>query len=181
MAFKKSILILARELMPMDIKAQRDTLARILVQLLQHDGKVVHEDGAVVRDGLANADYGVGNATAHNWITPALVANTVATYVNLALANNKYAGFFGVNSNSAAPVISSLRFAVGGTGGATRGRFQLERLYGELQAAGYFADAIVYHPTEVVFVEVVPHTANAAGERAPLWSLVAEPKGPFVS
>lgn len=178
---KKSFLIPARDLTPIEAKYVRDTLSETLVRLLQNDGKIINPDNAVVRDGLANADYAVGNATAQNWITPALVANTVATFINNPMTNNKYAGFYGVSTSSANPVISLLRFAIGATGGSTRGRFQLEMIYAELQPVGYFPDPVLYAPTETVFVEVTPYVANAAGERMVLKSLVAEPKGPFVS
>ena len=179
-SYKKSYVIPGRDVPAMDAKFIRDSLAIALISLLKNDGKIIDFSSGVVRSGLANADFAVGNATAQNWVTPALTANTVATYINNALVNNKYAGFYGVCS-IANPACASLRFAVGSTGGATRGRYQLQQLYAELQSVGYFPDPIIYAPTETVFVEVVPTATVAAGEALPMLVLIAEPKGPFVS
>lgn len=177
--FKKSYLISAREITPMEVKLLRDSLANTLANLLKNDGKVITLENAVVREGLPDDDFGEGNT---DWETGALTDNTVFTFINGALANNKYAGFWGLGAQDANPVVSTIRFAVGSTGGSTRGRFHLERLYAEQEAIGYFADPIVYHPTETVFIEGEPRDTKAApGDNLVLFSLIAEPKGPFVS
>ena len=179
--FKKSYIITGREVTPMETKMLRDSLAQTLVALLQNDGKVITPADAVVRDALPNSDF---NLTNNNWVSGTLTANTASAMINYSLANNKYAGFWGgsTDDTNIASFVYSLRFAVGGTGGATRGRFQLERAYAEQEAVFLFADPIVYHPTETVYVEVVPRAALASpGVRLELFSLVAEPKGPFVS
>lgn len=177
--FKKSYLISAREITSMEVKMLRDSLAQTLANLLKNDGKVITLENAVVREGLPDDDFGEAQA---DWETGALTDNTVATFVNGALANNKYAGFWGLAAPDPNPVVDTMRFAVGTTGGSTRGRFHLERLYAEQEAIGYFADPIVYHPTETIFIEVEPRDTKAApGDNLVLMSLVAEPKGPFVS
>lgn len=178
--FKKSFVIAQAEVTPMEVKLLRDSVAVTLIQLLQNDGKIITPADGVVRDALPNNDY---NLTNNAWLTGALTANTVAAYINNALANNKYAAFWGVATDdpAIANYIYLLRFAVGSSGGSTRGRFQLERMYAQQDVVGYFADPVIYHPTETVYVEVTNRATYATGIRLELLSLVAEPKGPFVS
>ena len=176
--FKRSFVIPARSISPIEIRLMRDSLAVNLVWLLLLDAKVPHPESAVVRDGLPDDDYGEGNA---DWETGALTDNVVATYINGALANNKYAGFYGIAAQDANPVVDVVIFRVGAGGGVPRGRFQIEPLYAEQEAVGYWPEPIVYHPTETVFIEVEPRDTKAApGDNLVLMSLVGEAKGPFV-
>ena len=177
--YKKSFIIPALFVTQSDHKFMRDTLADHLITLLANDGKITAGDQAVVRDGLPDDDYGEAQA---DWETGALTDNTVATYLNGALANNKYAGFYGLAAQDANPVVDVLIFRVGAAGGQPRARFQMEQLYAYEVPVGFFADPVVYRATETVFVEVEPRDTKAApGDNLVLMSLVAEPKGPFVA
>lgn len=177
--YKKSFIIPAMFMTMDDHKRLRDNLADHLITLLANDGKITAGDQAVVRDGLPDDDYGEGNA---DWETGALTDNTVATFVNGALANNKYAGFYGLAAQDANPVVDVIIFRVGAGGGQPRARYQIEQLYALDQPVGFFADPVVYRATETVFIEVEPRDTKAApGDNLVLMSLVAEAKGPFVA
>ena len=180
--FLRSFIITSRETDVMQVKALRDSLAVRLVSLLQHDGRVLNPNEAVVRDGLPSTDYTIANGQ-NTWLSPALTANTAAAHLNAALANTKYAGFWGFASDDPKMVtvgVYLLRLMLG-SGGNTLGRFQLERAWAEEITVGYFSEPVIYNPNQTVYAEITPRTTDAAGVRLQLLSLVAEPRGPFVS
>ena len=180
--FLRSFLITAREADVMQIKGLRDTLSVRLVSLLKHDGRILNPEEAVVRDGLPSTDYTIANLQ-NTWLSPALTANTAAAHLNAALANTKYAGFWGFGTDDPKMItvgVYLLRLMLG-AGGNTLGRYQPERVWLEQEPVAYFSEPIIYNPNQTVYVEITPRTTDAAGVRMQMFSLVAEPRGPFVS
>jgi len=128
--------------------------------------------GAVVRSGRPLYDFGLA---AEDWVIPALVVNTPLAYVNLALANNRVACFYKCWNRDPNPSIYRLRF-MQGAAGAARGDYQLQELYGMLEAEGYFSEPVFFFPQEIVYVEVTGD-ATRANEDFGFGVLVCEPQG----
>ena len=180
--FLTSYLIPARETDVMGVKVLRDTLSVRLVSLLQHDGRILSPAEAVVRDGLPFTDYAIANAQ-NTWLSPALTANTAAAHLNAALANTKYAGFWGFGSDDPKMVtvgVYLVRLMLGAAGN-TMGRYQPERIWSEETPNAYFSEPVIFNPNQTVYAEITPRTTDAAGARLHFFSLIAEPRGPFVS
>ncbi len=79
------------------------------------------------------------------------------------LANSKVAVFYKFADFTAAPVVTGVRFRVGGTGATTRASFfqQLE-MGAKLEPDVYFTEPVVYDPQDVVYIELYYDAAQAA-------------------
>lgn len=178
MAFSASYILPAR-LVPSHIeKVLRDNLADRLVNYAINSGIATSADALVVRDALPNTDFGL---TSNWWLSGAMVANTEMTFLTVALNNKRYVGFYGVWSESATPEVSMLYFRIGATGASTFALFNIEPLYAEQEAVGYFPEPIIYAPNETLFIRALPRIAAAGGARLGLKCLICEPKGEQVS
>jgi len=175
--FSKSLLIPARAISSVEEKMVRDSLSSRLLDLLLKSGKIVNLGDGVVREALPNTDFALA---AQDFITGALVINTEATYINVALAANKYLGIYFVANLVAAPVITVIHFRTGAGGASTKASVMPQKLWAEMEPVGYLTQPIIYVPNETVFIRVVPNAASA-GERLFIGALVAEPRGETVS
>lgn len=100
-----------------------------------------------------------------------------------ALANSKVAVFFKFADYSVAPVISGIRFRVGGTGATTKAFFfqQLET-GAKLEPDVYFTEPVVYDPQDTVYLEAYYDAPVAAlGEAFAYGCFIVERAGANVS
>ncbi len=159
-------------------RAVRAELERKLTVLSLNSGIVTSEDALVIRDAVPNTDFGL---TSNWWLSAAMVANTEMTLLTVALNNKRHVGFYGVWVEGANPAVSMLYFRIGATGSTTFALFNLEELYAEEIAIGYFPEPVIYVPNETLFIRALPRIAAAGGERIGLKCLIAEPKGEQIS
>lgn len=80
------------------------------------------------------------------------------------LANSKVAVFYKFANWSGAPLMTGIRFRVGGTGATTKASFYFQDIIGaKLEADMYFSEPVVYDPQDVVYIEGYYQAAVAAG------------------
>lgn len=130
-----------------------------------------------IRDTEPHAD--INFATTGDWLDAAAgVAGTAHAYINHALPNKTYMGFFGVNYLSAPANVSWLKFFIGLSQTAVIAFFHLEQIQQRLERFGYFSQMIVYNSQDTVYQTVMPKLAYAANiERIVMLSRIAEPEG----
>ena len=99
------------------------------------------------------------------------------------LANSKVAVFYKFADYDAAPVVTGVRFRVGGTGATTRASFFLQLETGaKLEPDVYFTEPVVYDPQDVVYIELYYDAAVAAfGEDFAFGCYIVERLGATVS
>jgi len=79
------------------------------------------------------------------------------------LANSKVAVFYKFADYSANPMVSGVRFRVGGTGATTKASFMIQLETGaKLEPDVYFTEPVVYDPQDVVYIEFYYTGAVAA-------------------
>jgi len=80
------------------------------------------------------------------------------------LANSKVLVFYKFANYTAPPVLTGIRFRVGGTGATTKATFFLQlESNAKLEPDVYFSEPIIYDPQDVVFLEGYWPVAQAAG------------------
>jgi hypothetical protein len=178
MALPVSIMVPAVTLPSSEVKRLRDGLDAKLRQLLINAGYAHTPDEVMVRDGLPTVDFGL--STNRTWTTGALTAGTRYTYVNVALANNKFVGVYGISYYSSLYAISEVTLAYGASGATTLGSYEIEQLYTEQIPKGYFVEPVIYGPNDTMFFTVFPRLSSS-GETLVIMSLVAEPVGQVVA
>jgi hypothetical protein len=136
-----------------------------------------NQNEIAIRDIIPDTDFALANRW---WITGAIVAGAVTTYINAAIAAMRMVVFYGVSVESAAPACSMIYFRSGPAGATTRAIGNLEVLYSKLETDGYLSRAVIYDPQETAFVQVWGRVASA-GERIILRGAIAEPVGESIS
>lgn len=132
----------------------------------------------VLRDIIPDIDLGLAN----RWFrTGALVAATINTYVNVALAVQRCLVIYGVSVESPTLDCSFIYFRSGPAGATTRGIANLEYLNVRLETMGYLSKCVLWDPQETVFIQLWPRLTNALGDRVILHGAIAEPVGETVS
>lgn len=179
-----SVAIPADEL---SIDAKRNAKMRTrrnLVDLMINSGKATNPKQVTIREIKANEDMGLTNGTENNeWIPAATTAGTDLTYVNNALGNNKYAGFYGFAIIGAfvRPPIATVRFKVGTGGANVLADLEIQGGYGYENWEWYLDDPIIYQPTDTVFVQFENSVTAGLGTLVvPLRGYLAEPSGQSV-
>lgn len=107
-----------------------------------------------------------------------LVLNTWTAVINFPLAVTQCVCFYGISCETVNPGVSAIRFRLGQ--GITLATYQLQELWCEVVATGFFPAVIVFDPTDIVRVEMLTYVAAgiAAGlQRYPLLGFTAEPRG----
>ncbi len=101
------------------------------------DKKIVQsQQEAVVRSVRPFADFAAGGVGFEQWLTAALVAGAVNTYINAAMPANQVAVFFGVALPVANPAISELRFRLGPAGASQLLTANIQHLFAFESTAG---------------------------------------------
>lgn len=173
-------LIPTNELTLSDIRAYRAQAKAALIERAKLKGIVTQDSELVIRDGIPGIDITVVPATQF-WLTGALVAATLYTYVNAALAVNRLAAFYKVCVEQAAPASTAqIYFQRGPTGATTIGVIEVEPLYTKMETEGYLSEPVIYDNAETMFIRIFPRLASA-GERVSFGVFVAEPVGNLVS
>ena len=142
---------------------------------------VINSDysNAVVRELRATADMVFGANAAQDWLTAALVANTLNSVVNnRQVPVNQLFVIYGISTFEASPSVGEVTFARGTTGaGGINLIVNLQKGYDKLETQFYLSKAVLYDPQDIIFIQFLPFKANANGERYVLHGYVIEPVG----
>jgi len=184
-----SYIVPTNELTLTDIKAFRASAIEAGISRALALGLARTREELVARAMLPATDLGVAIGWAlEQYRNPVIAAAGWGSVYDVAqgptLAVNKVAVFFKFANYSAAPVMSGIRFRVGGTGATTKAvfMFQLE-LGAKLEPDVYFTEPVVYDPQDVVFLEAYYTAATAAlvGQNFAYGAFVIERAGANVS
>jgi len=146
----------------------------------------------VVRHALPGTDFGVATGwTIEQYRNPVIAAAGWGSPFDTGalpafaptLANSKVAVFYKFADYTAAPVISGVRFRVGGTGATTKATFFMQLETGaKLEPDVYFTEPVTYDPQDVVYIEAY-YTAGVAalGETFAFGCFIVERLGANVS
>jgi hypothetical protein len=99
------------------------------------------------------------------------------------LATNKIAIFYKFANTSAIPLITGIRFRIGGQGSSTKASFYLQlETEAKLEPDVYFSEPVVYEPQDFIYIEAQYTAAVAAGgQTIPFGAFIIERLGPTVS
>ncbi len=151
------------------------------------------ETELVVRHALPFTDFGNGAVgwTIEEYRNPVIAAagwgsafDAGALPANApTLATGKVAVFYKFADYSANPVITGVRFRIGGTGATTKGTFFLQLETGaKLEPDVYFSEPVVYDPQDVVYIENYYDGAiGALGEQFAFGAFIIERLGANIS
>lgn len=196
-----SYVVPTNELTLADIRAFKQGALAAGVQVAQrrgigdslYDAATNPKGNLIARAGFPFTDFGNGGLgwIAENYVNPAIAAagwGSVFSFGVLPgsapqLATNKIAIFYKFANTSAVPLISAIRFRIGGQGSSTKASFYLQlETEAKLEPDVYFSEPVVYEPQDFIFIEAF-YTAPvaAAGQTIPFGTFVIERLGPTVS
>jgi hypothetical protein len=171
-----SYLVPTNELTLGDIKKFRGDAIRAGIDAAMAHGLARSESELVVRNALPNTDFPLGwwqeeyrnpVIAAAGWGCPFdlnAVGGGVLPGNAPALANTKVAVFYKFADYTAIPVVTGVRFRVGGTGATTRGTFHIQiDTNSKIEPDVYFTEPIVYEPTDIVYIELYYTAALGVG------------------
>ena len=142
---------------------------------------VINADGsnAVIREIRPTADLTFGANANQDWLTAAMVAGTLLTVVNnRQVPQNQLFVIYGISCIEAAPAVGEVTIARGTAGaGGINLIVNLQSLYDKLEQEAYFSKAVLYDPTDIIFIQFLPVAAAAGGQRYILHGYVVEPVG----
>jgi len=189
-----SYVVPTNELTLTDIKAFRSAAVEAGIARALALGVARSRDELVVRGALPSTDFSVAAATGwalEQYRNPIIAAAGWGSAFDTGalpafapvLANSKVAVFYKFADYSAAPVVTGVRFRVGGTGATTRASFFLQLETGaKLEPDVYFTEPVVYDPQDVVYIELYYAAAVAAlAEQFAFGAYVIERLGATVS
>jgi hypothetical protein len=189
-----SYVVPTNELTLTDIKTFRSNAIEAGITRALALGIARTRDELVVRTALPSTDYSVAAATGwalEFYTNPAIAAagwgsvfgtGAVPAFAPI-LANSKVAIFYKFADYSVAPVITGVRFRVGGTGATTRASFFFQLETGaKLEPDVYFTEPVLYDPQDTVYIEAYYTAAvGAGGENFAFGSFIVERLGATIS
>lgn len=125
-------------------------------------------------------------APLEQWNTAALavVGNPYSVFQNqpvVALANNKFAVFYGIAIETAPCPVSRLTFRVGAIAGNVLAEFDLERIINATTVEGYFSQPVPIDPGQTFACQVTCRIATGAIARVQLWNMVIDTAGSVIA
>ncbi len=160
-----------------------------------YDAATNPKGNLIARAGFPFTDFGAAPAgagwIAENYVNPAIAAAGWGSVFSGGalpgaapqLASNKVAIFYKFANTSAVPVITAIRFRIGGQGSSTKASFFLQmETEAKLEPDVYFSEPVVYEPQDFIFIEAL-YTVPVAvgGQTIPFGTFVIERLGPTVS
>jgi hypothetical protein len=189
----RSFCVPTKELTQTDIKEFKANAIIKGIEQTIDSGIVRSAAEVVVRHALPFTDFGNGALgwLTENYVTGALAANawgSAFSFVGVlpaaapTLAQTKVAVFYKYADVETTPVVTGVRFRVGGNGATTKATFfnQIDA-QGNLEPDVYFTTPVVYSPNDVVYIEVYPTGAIAVAEHIPFGAYLCERRGGNVS
>ena len=187
-----SYVVPTNELTLTDIKAFRSSAIEAGIVRALALGLARSREELIVRSALPATDFGAATGWAiEQYRNPVIAAAGWGSPFDTGalpafaptLANSKVAVFFKFADYSVAPVVSGVRFRVGGTGATTKASFFLQLETGaKLEPDVYFTEPVVYDPQDVVYIEFYYTAAVAAlGENFAFGAYVIERAGANIS
>lgn len=190
-----SYVVPTNELTLTDIKTYKTAAVRAGIVRALALGLARTEEELIVRQALPNTDFPLGwfqeeyrnpVVAAAGWGCPFdlnLAGAGVLPGNAPVLANSKVAVFYKFADYTAAPVVTGVRFRVGGTGATTKGIFQIQLdTNSKLEPDIYFTEPVVYDPQDVVFIELYYTAAVGVGaEQFAFGCFITERAGSNVS
>jgi hypothetical protein len=156
-----SYAIPTNELTLTDIKGFKTAAVEAGISRALSLGLARTRDELIVRSMLPATDFGAAVGWAlEQYSAAAVLAAGWASMFNAGapvyptLANTKVCVFYKFADYTAAPVLSGVRFRVGGTGATTKAAFMLQLEIGaKLEPDVYFSEPVIYDPQDVAFIE----------------------------
>lgn len=119
-----------------------------------------------------------GLVTFNQWVTGALVAGTIDTYVNSLLPNNKMMAFYGLSIADPIQGTSEVIFQRGPAGqGGIQAIATLQNGYSHLETEWYLSKCVIYDPQDTVFIQDMPFVTQPLGQHIVLNGFTFEPVG----
>lgn len=158
------------------VDAQNSVLERAMSKRI-----ISNNAEAVVRSVRPDDDLNAGAVAYEQWLTAALVASTIYTYVNAALAADRAIVFYGISIPEPNPAISEVRFRLGPAGASQLFTANIQHIYAGEETSGYFSKVSGYDPLDTMFIQLMPFLTDAGGQIVILRGYVAERSGATIS
>jgi len=188
-----SYILSTNELTLTDIKTFRAAAIEAGIARALALGLARSRDELVVRHALPATDFG-GAAigwTIEQYRNPAIAAVGWGSAFNAGalpafaptLANSKIAVFYKFADYDTNPVVTGVRFRVGGTGATTKASFFMQLETGaKLEPDVYFTEPVIYDPQDVVYIELYYDAIiGAFGEDFAFGAFIVERLGANIS